>query len=120
MARTRKQSTASTSAVTGGSGNVFADLGLPLADERQAKAELVRQIALLIEQAGWTQVEAARQLDIDQPKVSALLRGQLSGFSTERLLRFLTALGQDVEIVIRRRNPRATRRPRLQVTRRVA
>ncbi len=84
--------------VYSGSGNVFADLGLPNSDELLIKAELVHQISELILEQRLTQVEAAKILGIDQPKVSALLRGKLSGFSTERLFRFLNALGSSVEI----------------------
>jgi predicted XRE-type DNA-binding protein len=84
--------------VQSSSGNVFADLGLANADELLIKAELVRQISNLIDAKNITQTEVAKILDIDQPKVSALLNGKLSGFSTERLFRFLNALGSDVEI----------------------
>jgi predicted XRE-type DNA-binding protein len=80
------------------SGNVFADLGLANSDELLIKAELVRQISNLIDAKNLTQTEAAKLLGIDQPKVSTLLNGKLSGFSTERLFRFLNALGSDVEI----------------------
>jgi predicted XRE-type DNA-binding protein len=80
------------------SGNVFADLGLPNADELLIKAELAHQISELISERELTQIEAAELLGIDQPKVSALVRGKLSGFSTERLFRFLNALGRNVEI----------------------
>ncbi len=83
------------------SGNVFADLGLPDADEALAKAELARQIGDIIARRRLTQGAAARLLGVDQPKVSALLCGRLSGFSTERLIRFLNALGRDVSIVVR-------------------
>ena len=84
--------------VHSGSGNVFADLGFPDSDELLIKAELVHQISELISEQKLTQVEAAKILGIDQPKVSALVRGKLSGFSTERLFRFLNALGSSVEI----------------------
>ena len=80
------------------SGNVFADLGLADSEELLIKAELVRQISELITIRKLLQTEAADLLGIDQPKISALLRGKLSGFSTERLFRFLNALGSDVEI----------------------
>jgi len=80
------------------SGNVFADLGLVDCEELLIKAELVRQISELITIRKLLQTEAADLLGIDQPKISALLRGKLSGFSTERLFRFLNALGSDVEI----------------------
>lgn len=82
------------------SGNVFADLGLPNPDELLVKAELVHRISELIAERQLTQIEAAEVLGIDQPKVSALMRGKLSGFSTERLFRFLNALGNNVEIRI--------------------
>jgi predicted XRE-type DNA-binding protein len=82
------------------SGNVFADLGLPNPEELLLKAQLAEQIGLLISARHLTQSEAAGLLGIDQPKVSALLRGKLSGFSTERLFRFLNALGSNVEIRI--------------------
>ena len=85
---------------TVGSGNVFADLGVPEPEEALAKAALAHQIAELVARRGWTQARAAEALGIDQPKVSALLRGRLAGFSIERLLRFLTALDQDVAIVV--------------------
>ena len=83
------------------SGNVFADLGLPDADELLAKAELARTIRGLIERRGLIQRDAARLLGTTQPKVSDLVRGRLEGFSMERLYRFLNALGQDVQIVVR-------------------
>jgi predicted XRE-type DNA-binding protein len=82
------------------SGNVFADLGLPNPDELLVKAQLAYQISELISARQLTQVEAAELLGIDQPKISALIRGKLSGFSTERLFRFLNALGSNVEIRI--------------------
>jgi predicted XRE-type DNA-binding protein len=77
------------------SGNVFADLGLPNPEEALAKAELAQKIIVLIRKRGLTQIQAAKVLGVDQPKVSALTRGQLSGFSLERLMRFLLRLGQD-------------------------
>jgi predicted XRE-type DNA-binding protein len=94
------------------SGNVFADLGFPNAEEELAKADLVIHISHLIAARKLTQQQAATLLGIDQPKVSALLRGKVEGFSTERLLRFINALGQDVAIVIRpaRRNHLASTR----------
>ena len=72
-----------------GSDNIFADLDLPNPEERLIKAELARRISDIIRQRNLTQIEAAEILDIDQPKVSALTRGKLSGFSTTRLFRFL-------------------------------
>jgi predicted XRE-type DNA-binding protein len=85
------------------SGNVFADLGFAEPEEALAKAKLAAQIAQVISARKLTQARAAKLLGIDQPKVSALLRGRSSGFSTDRLLRYLTMLGKDVEIVIRSR-----------------
>lgn len=84
-----------------GSGNVFADIGLPHAEERLAKAALALRIAEAIRDRRLTQADAAALFKIDQPKISRLLRGQLSGFSTERLMHFLTLLGRDVEIVVK-------------------
>ena len=80
------------------SGNVFADLGLPDADQLLVKAGLVQQIANITAERHLTQVETARLLGTTQPKVSDLLAGKLSGFSLERLFRFLNALDRDVEI----------------------
>jgi predicted XRE-type DNA-binding protein len=88
--------------VTRSTGNVFADLGLDEADVALAKAKLAAQIAGIIERRGLTQAKAATVLGVDQPKVSALVRGRLTSFSTERLIRFLNALGSDVEIVVHR------------------
>lgn len=83
------------------SGNVFADLGLADAEEHLVKANLVLKISRIIEQRGLTQTAAAKAMGIDQPKVSAMLAGQFRGYSVERLMRFLVALGQDVEIVVK-------------------
>jgi predicted XRE-type DNA-binding protein len=82
------------------SGNVFADLGFPDAEERMAKTNLAIQINVLIKRKKLTQKQAAELLNIDQPKISALSTGKLSGFSLERLFRFLTILGQDITINI--------------------
>jgi predicted XRE-type DNA-binding protein len=86
-----------------GSGNVFADLEFPDADEMLAKAELAIKIAGILRRRRLTQMQAAEILGVDQPKVSALIRGRLSGFSIERLLRFLLLLGTDVAITIKPR-----------------
>jgi predicted XRE-type DNA-binding protein len=83
-----------------GSGNVFADLGLPNPDLALAKAELVQRIRNLITERKLTQAKAADLLGLDQPKVSALIRGRVEGYSIERLFRFLNALGQKVEITV--------------------
>lgn len=100
--------------VTRGSGNVFADLGLPNPEERLAKAELALAITRAIKERGLTQREAAALMGIDQPKVSHVLRGRLADFSTERLMGFLTGLGRDVEIVVRPA-PKSRKRGRLHV-----
>jgi len=100
-----------------GSGNVFADLGLPDADELKAKSELAIEIIEIIEDRGLKQAKAAEIMGIDQPKVSLLARGKLRGFSMERLYRFLNALGRDVEIVVKP-VPNSRRDARLSVTRR--
>ena len=89
---------------TESSGNVFADLGNPRAEEALAKAELAQKIIDAIRARHLTQVQAAELLDVDQPKISALTRGRLSGFSIDRLLRFLMLLGHDVEITIKTRS----------------
>src|SRR5438067_5568163 len=90
----------SRAAHTRSSGNVFADLELPDADERMLKAQLAVQIRRFIEAKGWMQVEAAEAVGLDQPKVSHLLRGRLAGFSVNRLLNILNRLGHSVEVRI--------------------
>lgn len=82
------------------SGNVFADLGHPDPETAMAKAKLARQIGAIIAQNGWSQAQAAEALGIDQPKVSALVRGRLRQFSTERLMHFLTRLDRDIDITV--------------------
>lgn len=86
------------------SGNVFADLGFPNAEREQLKAHLTLRIYRLIKQRGLTQAQAGEILGIKQPHVSSLMRGQSGAFSVERLMDFLTALGQDVEITVRPAN----------------
>ena len=87
-----------------GSGNVFADLNVPQPEEALGKAELAHKITTLIERRGLTQAEAAKLLDVDQPKISALRRGRLAGFSLDRLVRLVVLLGHDVEIVVKKRS----------------
>jgi predicted XRE-type DNA-binding protein len=99
MKTTRKAP--STDEVIEGSSNVFADLGLPNADQELSKARLTLQIALIIKSRGLTQAEAAKILGIQQPHVSALTRNRAGNFSIGRLIDFLTALGQDVEITVK-------------------
>jgi predicted XRE-type DNA-binding protein len=101
MAAKRKTSRSIKPAYEIGSGNVFADLDLPDAEDRLTKAKLAHQISVLIEAAGLNQAKAAERLGIDQPKVSNLLRGRLSLFSTERLMHFLTLLDQEIILTVR-------------------
>jgi predicted XRE-type DNA-binding protein len=96
-----------------GSGNVFADLGVPNAEQYLAKAELAAKILGIVERRGLTQVAAGKLLGISQPKVSALLNGRLDGFSSDRLFRFLNTLGCDVRISVSR--PRRATRGRIRV-----
>jgi predicted XRE-type DNA-binding protein len=89
------------------SGNVFADAGLPNAEEHLIKAKLVYKIDTLMKDRGLKQIEAAELFGVRQPDVSKMLRGDFRQFSVERLLRFLVALGQDVEMIVKpRRNAR--------------
>lgn len=83
------------------SGNIFADLGLPNPEEALLKASLALKIEESIRRKKITQVKAAEILGIDQPKVSAIIRGDLNRFSTDRLLRFLRLLGNDVDIIVK-------------------
>jgi len=91
---------------TMGSGNVFADLELPNPEERLAKARLAIEIGKLITARRLTQAEAGRRLGIDQPRISKLMRGHLADFSTSTLMKYLTVLGCNVELVVQSR-PRA-------------
>lgn len=88
--------------MTRSSGNVFADLKLPNAGEEKTKVRLAVTINKILKEKGLRQVAAAKLLELNLPKVSALANYQLEGFSVERLLRFLNALDRDIEIVIRR------------------
>ncbi len=93
--------TSSSRRVTEGSGNVFADLGLPNADQELLKAQLTLQIYRIIKQRGLTQTQAAKALGVKQPHVSLLMRNRAGTFSIGRLMDFLTALGQDGRITVR-------------------
>lgn len=101
--------------VTQSSGNVFADLGLPRAEEKQTQVRLAVAINQIINGRRLSQTDAAELLHINQPKISALANYQLEGFSVERLMRFLNALGRDVQIVVRRK-PRSRKPGRILVT----
>jgi len=92
-----------------GTGNVFADLGLPDAEERQTKLRLAMEVNEILKARRLKQTEAGALLGLPQPKVSQLVNYRLDGFSVERLMGFLTRLDRDVEIVIRpRREPHGT------------
>lgn len=82
-------------------GNVFADLGLPNPEQELVKAKLAVQIYKLLKERGLTQAEAAKLLGTTQPQVSALMRCKPASVSVERLMKFLTVLGQDVEVTVR-------------------
>lgn len=88
-----------------GSGNVFEDIGVRHPEESLVRAELVKQISEIIKKRGLNQSRIAVILGVDQPKVSKLVRGRISGFSSDRLLGFLTALGCDVRIEVRAARP---------------
>jgi predicted XRE-type DNA-binding protein len=94
-----------------GRGNVFADLGFANPEREELKARLTLQIYRLIKARGLTQAQAGEVLGIKQPHVSSLMRGQSGAFSVERLMNFLAALGQDVQITVR-----STRKPRGEVS----
>lgn len=84
-----------------GSGNIFADLGLPNAGEHQLKAALIVQLKRVIAERGLTQVAAAKLVEMKQPDLSKLMRGEFRLASVEKLMRMLTAFDQDVEITIK-------------------
>jgi predicted XRE-type DNA-binding protein len=96
-------------------GNIFADLGITNAEEKQTKVRLAVAINQIIEGRKLSQTAAARRLTVNQPKVSTLSNYQLDGFSVERLMNFVTALDRDEDIVIRRK-PESRKIARLAVT----
>ncbi len=98
------------------SGNVFRDLELPDAEELDTKANLAIEIARIIRKRDLTQIDAARILGIDQPKVSAIVRGRLEKFSVERLCELLTRLGCDIDIRIRERRAKTIGRLRVSLS----
>jgi len=110
MAKTKVE----TERVTPSSGNVFADLGFADAAERKTKVQLAYAINQVLQRRRLPQVRVARQLGVNQPKVSALQNYKLEGFSVERLMCFLTALDQDIEIMVKDK-PRTRRRARIVV-----
>ena len=102
-------------AVRQGGKNIFEDLKLPDAEELNAKAQIAYRICGILEERKLTQQAAADLLGTDQPRVSALLHGKLEGFSSDRLFRFLNALDQEVEIVIRQSRKKRAHAPGIRV-----
>ena len=100
----KRRKTANETMITAGSGNVFADLGIPNPEQELLKAELTLQIYRIIKQRKLTQTQAGKTLGIPQPHVSALARNRAGNLSVGRLLDFLTALGQNVEITAKPAN----------------
>ena len=101
--------------ITKSSGNVFADLGMDNPEERLAKSKLAHEIYKIIRNEKLPQAKAAKIMNIDQPKVSAIIRGKLSGFSLERLLHYLLLLGNDIEINIKPHESEDKREPFIMV-----
>jgi predicted XRE-type DNA-binding protein len=94
---------------------VFADLEMPDADEKLAKAELTLKINQILKHKNLTQKEAAKLLSVDQSKISLLNRGRLSDFSIERLVKYLMLLDQDIEIVVKKTKQKSLQHGRLSV-----
>jgi len=101
MKNKTKKAHSRVSRVTEGSENVFADLGLPNPEQELLKAQLTLQIYTILKDSGMTQVEIAKILGVQQPQVSLLMRNRPGNFSVGRLMEFLTALRQDIEITVR-------------------
>src|ERR1700733_11016661 len=101
--------------VIASSGNVFADLGLPNPEDKKTKVGLAVEINSILGEMKLSQTEAAEKLSINQPKISALSKYRLEGFSVERLMMFLTRLNRDVEIVIHNK-PRSRRPARIVIS----
>lgn len=95
-----------------GSENVFADLGFENAEEELLKSDLTAEIAAIIKKKRLTQTQAAKILGVDQPRISSLIKGRFDLFSVDTMMHFLTALGQDVEIVVKPK-PRNRKKARL-------
>jgi predicted XRE-type DNA-binding protein len=110
----RRPAKSASEPIVRGTGNVFADLGYPDAEERQTKLRLAYTLNTIIDERRLSQAAAASCLGVNQPKVSALRNYKLDGFSVERLLTLLTALDRDVEIVIRKK-PRSRAAARISV-----
>jgi predicted XRE-type DNA-binding protein len=110
----KRVSAKSKTSVTSGSGNVFTDLRLPDAEEKQTKVRLAITINQILASASLSQAAVSEVLKVNQPKISALVNYRLDGFSVERLMNFLNALGRDVDIVIRKAPGK--RAPKIRVT----
>jgi predicted XRE-type DNA-binding protein len=104
---TKVSSKSTAIAIETGSSNVFADLGLPDADERQLRVKLAMRLNELLEAEGMTQAAAARKLGVAQPHISELRNYKLTRFSSERLLHYITMLNRDVDIFIRPNSPKS-------------
>lgn len=89
------------SKVTAGSGNIFADLGLPDAETHFVKAQIVAEIYRLTSERKLTQAQAGKLMGISQPEVSRMFKGNFREYSIDRLMGFLTAFDRDVEIVVK-------------------
>ena len=96
--------------ITRGTGNVFADPGLPDAGERRTKTRLALALNRIIKDQALKQVDAPRLVGVPQPEVSALVNYRLDGFSVEKLMEYIVALGRDIEIVVRPTRGNATAR----------
>ena len=107
---TRTGKSETTETIVRGSTNVFADLGFADAEERQTKLRLALALNSILDERRLSQADASARLGINQPKVSALRNYKLDGFSVERLMRLLTALDRDIEIIIRKKRSRGTAR----------
>jgi len=114
MAKQKAEIDRDDTTISRGTANVFADLGYADADERQTKLRLAHAINEVILRQRLTQAAAATKLAVNQPKISSLTHYKLNGFSVERLMTFLTALDQDVEIVIKKK-PRSRATARISV-----
>jgi predicted XRE-type DNA-binding protein len=96
--------------ITESSGNVFADAGLPDAEEMLVKSTLIHELNLAVKERGLTQTQAAEALGIGQPDLSRLLRGRRWDYSVDRLLQFLAVLDEDVRIIVKSKRPDAASR----------
>lgn len=102
--------------ITESSGSIYRDLKIPNGEERETKIRIAVALNMMLDRLGLTQKKIAARLGTDQPKVSALRKYKLDGFSVQRLMEFLTALDCDVEINIRpKRRARRTRPGTIQV-----